>query len=165
MITTNITIAKSTVPVRTLALRYGSGAFGLMLLYFFAVNALGLYQHQEVRFATHAFTAVAVFFAIRAYKAQQSGPAPYLPGLGLGFLVGLVSSVLFAGFVFVYANFVAGYGEQLRNETYFNTSLNPFLLGASIVVMGVVIGSLTGYILMMSDGTNGDGHRGESMGD
>lgn len=165
MSTTNITIAKSTVPVRTLALRYGGGAFGLMLLYFFAVNTLGLHQYQEVRFGTHAFTAVAVFFAIRTYKAQQSGPAPYLTGLSLGFLVGLVSSVLFAGFVFVYANFVASYGEQLRNETYFNTSLSPFLLGASIVLMGVVIGSLTGYILMMSDGTNGDGHRGESMGD
>ena len=165
MSTTNISIVKSTVSVKSLALRYGGAAFALILLYFFAVNALALHQYQEVRFGSHAFTAVAVFFAIRAYKAQQSGPAPYLAGLSLGFLVGLISSVLFAGFVFLYANFAASYGEQLRNETYFNTSLNPFLLGASIVLLGVVIGSLTGYILMMSDGTDGTGGAGESAGD
>lgn len=164
MSTTNLSFAKSEVSIKNLAFRYGSVAFGLMLVYFFTVNALGLQQHQEVRFGSHAFTALAVFLAIRAYKAQSRGPAPYLTGLSLGFLVGLVGSLLFAGFVFLYANFVASYSEQLKNETYFNTSLSPYLLAGTIVVMGVVIGSLTGYILMMSDGTDGTGRSGESTG-
>ena len=63
-----------------LALRYGSVAYGLMLGYFFTVPALGFQQHQEVRFGSQVFTALAVFFfAIRAYKAQANGPAPARP--------------------------------------------------------------------------------------
>jgi hypothetical protein len=164
MITNNISLAKREISVKSLALRYGGIAFGLMLIYFFTVNALGFEKSQEARFGSHAFTALAVFFAIRAYKAQTSRPAPYLAGLSLGFLVGLISSVLFAGFLFLYANFVASYSEQLKNETYFNTSLSPYLLAGTIVLLGVVIGSLTGYILMMSDGTDGTGRSGESTG-
>lgn len=166
MSTTNLSSAKSKVSVQNLALRYGGVAFGLMLVYFFTVHALGFQQHQEVRFGSHAFTALAVFFAIRAYKAQARGPAPYLAGLGVGFLVGLTSSLLFAGFIFLYANLInPGYSDELQNETYFSTSLSPYVLAATIVLLGVVVGSLTGYILMMSDGTTGTGGRGESTGD
>ena len=156
---------KPVISVRRLALQYGAGAFGLMLLYFLAVNALGLQQHDVLRFGCYFFTIGAVFLAIRAYKEQAHGPAPYLNGLGLGFLVGLVSSGLFAGFIFLYSYLLKGiYNDTPDDQTYFHIALNPFMLAGTIALLGVVIGSVTGYILMMSDGTDGTGRSGESTG-
>ena len=158
-------LSKPPVSVRHLALQYGAGAFVLMLLYFFAVNALGLQRYDVLRFGCYVFTIGAVFLAIRTYKGQVRGPAPYLNGLGLGFLVGLVSSGLFAGFIFLYSYALKGiYQDEPQDQTYFHVALNPFMLAGTIALLGVVIGSVTGYILMMSDGTDGTGRSGESTG-
>ena len=155
----------SPISVRRLALHYGTGAFGLMLVYFFAVNALRLQQHDVLRFGCYVFTIGGVFLAIRAYKVQAPGPAPYLAGLGLGFLVGLISSGLFAGFIFLYFFALNRlYPNAPQDQTYFRVVLNPFMLAGTIALLGVVIGGVTGYILMMSDGTDGTGRSGESTG-
>jgi hypothetical protein len=153
------------LPVRSLALRYGALAFGLMLLYFFVVNAVGLQRYEAARFGSHAFTMLAVLLAVRAYKAQSPRPAPYLPGLGLGFLVGLVGSGLFAIFVLLYANvFSSAYLVELRAQTYFGAALGSGVLAATIVLFGVVLGSLTSYTLMMTNGTDAQATTGESTG-
>ena len=158
-------VSKPPLSVGHLALQYGAGAFGLMLMYFFAVNALGMQQYDVLRFGCYLFTIGAVFLAIRAYKGQAHGPAPYLTGLGLGFLVGLVSSGLFAGFIFLYSYALKGiYQDTPQDQTYFHVALNPFMLAGTIALLGIVIGSVTGYILMMSDGTDGTGRSGESTG-
>ncbi|SDY59888.1 DUF4199 domain-containing protein [Hymenobacter psychrophilus] len=141
------------VSARRLAVRYGVLAFGLMLLYFFAITALGLQRYNAARFGSHAFTVLATFLAIRAYKVQMPATAPYLPGLGVGFLVGLVGSTLYAAAIFLYANvFSSAYAIELRQQTYFGEALGSALLAGSIIVLGVVLGSLTGYTLMMSNG-------------
>ncbi|MBC8084357.1 MAG: hypothetical protein H7Z21_14230 [Hymenobacter sp.] len=164
MTTTKLAVARSTVSTEKLALLYGGAACGLMIGYFFLINALGLQHYEAARFGSHAFTVLAAFFALRAFKAQSTSPAPYMPGLSLGFLVGLVASVLFAGFLFVYANALnTRYLDELQNQTYFNGSVGAYMLAASITLLGVVIGSLTGYILMMSEDTDGEDKEGEGL--
>lgn len=141
--------------LKQLALTYGSMASSLMVVYFYVINAIGWQQHEAARFGSHAFTVLAVLLAMRSYKAQSSHPAPYLPGLALGFLVGLVGSVLFAAFIFVYANFLnTAYQAQLQSQLYWSSSVNGFMLAASIALVGVIIGSLVGYIVMMSEDTD-----------
>ncbi len=163
----NNSLSSSNKPLsaRNLALRYGCLAFGLMLVYFFVINALGLQRYEAARFGSHAFTMLAVLLAIRAYKAQAPGPAPYLPGLGLGFLVGLVGSALFAVFILLYANvFSSSYQSELREQTYFGAALGSGVLAATIVLFGVVLGSLTSYVLMMANGTDAQAAISESSG-
>lgn len=124
-----------------------------MCFYFFMSYALDLHKNQMVRLGSHVFTVVAVFMAVRAFKAETDGPTPYLSGLRLGFVVGLVASVLFAAFVFIYASFLhPAYHQDLAAELYFTQHLSPFALAGAITLLGTIIGSLTGYILMMSDG-------------
>lgn len=161
---TSLSAAKHPASVGTLALHYGLLAFGLMLIYFLIVNGLGLQHSELARFGSHAFTVLAVVLAIRAYKGQVRGPAPYLGGLGLGFTVGLVGSVLYAAFILLYANLLSpAYQAELNQQTYFNTALGPGVLAASIGLLGVAIGSLTGYILMMANGTDAQTTRSESQ--
>ena len=166
MANTSLHLRAAQASVSSLALLYGGLAFGFMLLYFFVINSLGLQRYEAARFGSHAFTVLAVFLAIRAYKAQAPGPAPYLPGLGLGFLVGLVGSGLFAGFILLYANVLSSpYQNELRQQTYFGQELGMALLAATMVLFGVIIGSLTSYVLMMANGTDAQAATGESSGD
>lgn len=145
--TTNVSVSR-------LGLMYGTFAFALMCFYFFMCYALDLHKNQLVRFSSHVFTVVAVFLAVRAFKDQATGPVPSLSGLGLGFLVGLVGSVIFAVFLFIYAGFLhPAYQGDLQHELYFNAHLSPFVLAGAITLFGTILGSLTGYILMMSNGT------------
>ncbi len=141
--------------LKNLALTYGGMASVLMIVFFFVINAIGWQRYEAARFGSHAFTVLAVLLAMRAYKARSSHPAPYLPGLALGFLVGLVGSVLFAAFIFGYANFLnPAYQTELQGQMYWSSSVNGFVLAASITLLGVVIGSLVGYIVMMSEDTS-----------
>ncbi len=166
MITNTLPAAQTQPAIRRLALGYGGLAFGLMLLYFFVTEALGVQRYEAVRFGSHTSTVLAVVLAIRAYKAQWPGPAPYLPGLALGFLVGLVGSGLYATFILLYANvFSSAYQTELRAQTFFGASQGSGLLAASLILIGVVVGSLTGYALMMANGTDAQAATGESSGD
>ena len=155
---------KTPASVGALTVGYGLLAFGLMLGYFLVVNALRLQSSELARFGSHACTVLAVFLAIRAYKGQRRGAAPYLGGLGLGFGVGLLGSALYAVFILLYATvFSPAYQAELNQQTYFDTALGPGLLAASIALLGVVIGSLTGYVLMMANGTAAQATRAESQ--
>ncbi|QNE41919.1 DUF4199 domain-containing protein (plasmid) [Hymenobacter sp. NBH84] len=140
--------------VSRLGFLYGTFAFALMCFYFCMCYALDLHKNQLVRFGSHVFTVVAVILAIRAFKDQTTGPVSYLSGLRLGFFVGLVGSVIFAAFIFIYASFLhPAYQEDLQHEMYFNAHLSPFVLAGAIALFGTIIGSLAGYILMISNGT------------
>ena len=44
-----------------------------------------------------------------------------------------------------------------------NTALGPGVLAASMGLPGAIIGSLTGYILMMANGTDAQATRAESQ--
>ncbi len=164
MNTASLSVPKNPISVGTMTLRYGLLSFGLMLLYFLAVNALQLQHSELARFGSHAFTVLAVGLAVRAYRGQVRGPAPYLGGRGLGFAVGLLGLALYATFILLYANvFGPAYQAELNQQTYFDTALGPGLLAAIIVLLGIVIGSLRDYVLMMANGTNAQAMRAESQ--
>ncbi|UOR07386.1 DUF4199 domain-containing protein [Hymenobacter aerilatus] len=151
--TTNVSVSR-------LGILYGTFAFALMCFYFLMCYALELHVSQLVRLGSHIFTVVAVFLAVRAFKAETSDPTPSLLGLGLGFFVGLVGSVLFAVFLFIYAIFLhPAYQQDLEHELYFNARLGPLALAGAIMLLGTLIGSLTGYILLMLYGTPASSHR------
>ena len=152
MVTHSLLTAKNRASLGQLAFWYGVSAFGLMLIYFMLISALGLQRYAAVLLGGNALLAVAVFFAVHAYEKQANGPASHFVGLGLGFLVGLFGSALFAGFVFLYATVLsAEYSAEMRSQPYFNASLSPTELAETIMLFGVVVGTLTGYAVMMTD--------------
>ena len=134
-----------------IGIRYGIYASVAMILYFIVFNLLNLAYITEVRFMSHIFIIIASVLAIGAYKSKNGrGDLPYLPGLSLGFVVGLSASIIYALFIFVYANFInLSFLQELENQDYYGAKLSPFMLFAAIVISGIVVGSMTSYILMM----------------
>lgn len=143
-------MATQKVSVEATGIRYGIFASVAMIIYFIVMNLVGLAHLEEVRFMSHAFILIAVVLAIGTFKRIHGGYIPYLPGLGLGFVVGLTAAVLYALFIFVYANFLnPDFLTVLEHQDYYGTQLSPFIQFASIVILGIAVGSMTGYTLMM----------------
>ncbi len=133
-----------------LGVRYGIMACIFMIIYFIIMVLIGLSNFEIVRFLSHVFVIVAVIMAINAFRRSGDGFIPYLPGLGIGFVVGLVGSVLYAAFIFLYAHYIdQEYQQSLRTQDYFGSFLSPLALAGSITLLGLVVGSFTGYTYMM----------------
>ena len=138
------------ISMQKVGLRYGIIGCVFMIIYFIVANLLNLENIEEVRFASNIFIVIAVVLAIGTYKRRHDGIMPYLPGLGLGFIVGLVSSVLYAAFIYLYATTLnPDYYQNLRAQDYFGATLSPVIVAASIVILGIAVGAMTGYTLMM----------------
>lgn len=149
MATENLTTGKTTN--EGIGIRYGIYASVAMILYFIIMLMTDLAQYPEVRLSSHIFIIIATVLAIGAYKSRRgTADLPYLPGLSLGFVVGLTASILYAGFIFIYANFISlDFLQELENQDYYGSKLSPFMLFAAIVILGIAVGSMTSYILMM----------------
>ncbi len=155
----NIAMATTTsVSTENLGVRFGIIAAVAMIAYFFIINLLNLQNSEVIRFASNIFILLAVIFAIRSLNKQHAGPTPYLPGLAIGFLVGLVGSVLYAAFIYVYAKFLnPDYAGILETQDYYGSKLSPLMLAGAITILGTAVGTMTGYILMMAfDKSGGD---------
>jgi hypothetical protein len=135
-----------------IGIRYGIYASVAMIVYFIVLNLANLADMEELRFMSHIFIVIAVVLAIGAYKSKRArhDDLPYLPGLSLGFIVGLTAAVIYAVFIFVYANFInVSFLQELQDQDYYGAKLSPFMLFAAIVILGIAVGSMTSYTLMM----------------
>ncbi|MDB5261272.1 MAG: hypothetical protein JWQ14_553 [Adhaeribacter sp.] len=129
-------MAKGKISIPTMGVRYGVIACVFMIIYFIIMNLIGLGDIEAVRFSSHIFIVVAVVLAIGSFKRSRDGRMPYLPGLGLGFVVGLVGSALYAAFIFLYAHFIdQDYQNSLRTQDYFGAFLSPLALAGSITLL------------------------------
>jgi hypothetical protein len=143
-------MAREKVSTDGIGIRYGIFASVAMIIYFIICNIAGLAYIEEVRFMSHVFIIIAVVLAIGTFKRNHGGDIPYLPGLGVGFVVGLTAAVIYALFIFAYANFInTDFLSELEDQDYYGSQLSPFILFAAIVILGIAVGSMTGYTLMM----------------
>ncbi|QMU27506.1 DUF4199 domain-containing protein [Adhaeribacter radiodurans] len=149
-------MANTTISTESFGIRYGIIAAAAMIAYFLFINVVNLQDLEIVRFASNIFILVAVIWAINAYRQRYHGSVPYLPGLAIGFLVGLVSSVIYAFFIYVYAKFLnPDYATVLKTQDYYGSVLSPMMLAGAITILGTAVGTMTGYIMMMAYDNSG----------
>ncbi|MDQ3291278.1 MAG: DUF4199 domain-containing protein [Bacteroidota bacterium] len=149
-------MASNTISTESFGIRYGVISAVAMIAYFLFINVINLQDIEIVRFASNIFIIIAVVWAINTFKSRFSGPLPYLPGLALGFLVGLIGSVLYAFFIYVYAKFLnPDYATVLKTQDYYGSVLSPMMLAGAITILGTAVGTMTGYIMMMAYDSSG----------
>ncbi|KAA6437193.1 hypothetical protein ACD591_12605 [Rufibacter glacialis] len=155
----------ATTSVQGIGVRYGILSAVAMIIYFLIINALGFQNSEIIRFGSNIFILIAVVLAIGTLKKSHDAlhrETPYLPGLAIGFLVGLLGSGLYAGFILFHAIFLEpGYAGVLHNQDYFGIRLPLMMVLGSVVILGTAVGAMTGYILMMAFDHSG-GHQGNA---
>ncbi|WP_345168367.1 DUF4199 domain-containing protein [Nibribacter koreensis] len=153
------TANRSTAPTQRIGVRYGVLSALAMIIYFIVINLLDLQDSELVRFGSNIFIIGAVVLAIRSLKRNyenRNRQTPYLPGLAIGFLVGLIGSALFAAFILINAIFLdPDYAGVLATQDYYGIQLPLIMVAGSVVILGTATGAMTGYILMMAFDNSG----------
>ncbi len=133
-----------------IGLRYGIITGIIMIVFFLLLKLIGIENVEEARMAAYIFIILGVMMAIVKYKKKHGNVMPYLPGLGVGFVLGLVSSIIYGAFIMIYTSYVDNeYENTLRTQDYFGSQLSPVMLCAAYALMGLVVGAFSAYILMM----------------
>ncbi|MFA1771591.1 DUF4199 family protein [Rufibacter glacialis] len=128
--------------------------FGVMtgiaaIIYIVLIKLLGLIENVSLHFLTGIILVVGVCLAIKRHKIANHGKLGYLEGIGVGFFVGLVSSVLFSLFqVVVNKIFDLALSYPYMVDDTSGNEQATWLVGVIWVLMGVVIGAFVGYIAM-----------------
>ena len=105
------------VSPRNVGLKFGaiSGVLGILS----TVLQDLLSMHQSTIFQVSGFVILLalIFLAHREYKSNGDGFMEYGQGVGIGFWFGLVSSVISAGFLFVYIKFISSdFMDAIREQ-------------------------------------------------
>ncbi|PSR53037.1 hypothetical protein AHMF7605_05595 [Adhaeribacter arboris] len=143
-------MASNTPSLEKTGIRYGIYGGLAMIVYFLILKVIGLDSNDTVRFLGMLLIIVATGMAIYYYSRHKSKGMYYLSGLGIGFIVGLVSALVNGIFMFLYTYFVdQKFTADLRTQDYFGSNLSPLMLFGANALLGIMIGAFTGYITMM----------------
>ena len=130
--------------------RYGVYGAIAMMIYFIILKLIGLDKNDTVRFLAMIFIVIAAVMGIYYFSKHKVKGMFYLNGLGIGFLVGLVGSVLYGVFLFIYSYFIdQSFTADLRLLDFFGSNLSPLMIFGANSLLGIMIGTFTGYITMM----------------
>lgn len=130
--------------------RYGIYGGIAMIVYFLILILFGLDGNETIRFLSAIFIVIAAGMAIFYFSRHKSKGMFYLQGLGIGFIVGLVASIIHGIFMFLYSYFIdQSHTADLRVQDYFGSNLSPLMLFGANALIGMMIGAFTGYITMM----------------
>ncbi|KAA3436124.1 hypothetical protein [Rufibacter hautae] len=149
----------ATNSAQRIGIYYGTFSAVAMIIYYLFINFVGLQNSEVIRFGSNIFILIAVMLAINTFRKNYDAlhrHPPYLPGLSIGFLVGLVGAGLYAAFILFHAIFLnPGYAGVLQNQDYFGFRLPLLMVLGSVVILGTAVGAMTSYILMMAFDNSG----------
>ena len=139
----------SRITIEKTAEKYGLfTAIGLIGL-FFLMKVIGVVHVIELRVLNCFVLAAGVIMALRYFSKTKPESFSYLKGLGLGVLTGIISSVLFGLFVFVYTSFLnPDFMQEMVENEPFGKYLNPYIAGVAVAVEGIASGMILTFITM-----------------
>lgn len=129
-------------------IRYGLMVGAAYVGFFLLMKVLGLHTHTEVAYANGIFLIAGIVLALRDYKRAVNGRLDYLPGLGLGFLVSLISSIVLALFFVLYSTIDKEFASHVMTSNLYGMSLSVLMIFLVIILHGTVAGTFVGFIAM-----------------
>lgn len=131
-----------------LGIRYGLWVGTAYIVFFLLMKVLGLHQRTEVAYVNGLFLVVGIVLALREFKRATHNHINYLPGLGVGFLTSLVSSVVLALFFVAYSTFDKQFASHVMTANLYGMQLSVLMIFLVIILQGTVAGTFIGFIAM-----------------
>lgn len=123
-------------------------AMGLVI-FFFIMRVFGLLHVVELRVLNVFVMVWGILTAIQSLRKYQPEHFTYFKGMGTGVLTGIIGSVVFGLFVFVYVSFIDPdlMLSIIKNEPM-GRFLNPYIVSVIIAVEGIASALLVSFIIM-----------------
>ena len=120
------------------------------IVYFLIMESLGLATVPEYRIANFVIQIAAVAISIKFYKSSSKGNFSYLEGFALGCFSSFVSSILFAGFIYIYFLKINPelLPELMNNSSMMGKYLTPFSASITVAIEGNIAGLIISFAFM-----------------
>jgi hypothetical protein len=114
--------AVSTVTTRSAGIRFGLISAVIGIVYFVILNSLGVDLSQGPASWCRGLIAIVILVLAQKYfKDNSDGFMSYGQGIGIGFWMGAVSSVISSIFTFLYVKFIDSSFIEIMKETQLKT--------------------------------------------
>lgn len=131
-----------------IGIRYGLWVGTAYIVFFLLMKVLGLHERTEVAYVNGVFLIGGIVLALREYKRVTRNHIDYLPGLGVGFLTSLISSIILALFFIGYSTFDKEFASHVMTANLYGMSLSVLMIFLVIILQGTVAGTIIGFIAM-----------------
>ncbi len=121
--------------------------FGL-IIYFFAMYALGLVHVIELRLLNLLIMAGGIYMAMKQYKRTHQGQLNYFRGLTVGISTATIGASTFAAFMLIYLKIDANLMRSIIENEPMGHYLNEYIAAAIITLEGVFSGFTVTYLLL-----------------
>ena len=134
-------------PFKTTALKYGLFLCGGLIVLFLIMQLSGLTGSLAFRLLDVVMIYLMVGLALHHYQEHTEEGHSYLRNLGLAAATSFYGMLFFALFIFIYLSYLnPGYLQYLRENAPMGPYLNPYIISVLLVVSGVGVGMLSGFI-------------------
>jgi hypothetical protein len=158
--------SEPSVTTTSVGVRYGIILGIISIVYFLVLTIAGIVANQGVWQYVGMLPLVAlIFLAHKYYKEHNGGLMAYSQGLGIGTLVGLVSSAISCVFTYIYIKFIdASFLEAIKEKSYEDLQsrglsdeqieasmsvMEKMTSAEAIVIMGVIGGVFFGFLIAL----------------
>jgi hypothetical protein len=134
--------------MQKIALKYGFRMFLALVVLFGIVHFIGLSQNYNLRVLNGFIHLTFLYLAIKAYRSTfPDSVNNYISGVAVGMYMTLVASVLFAIALNVYLTLDEPFFLSIKENFPYPESFTPFSASLVIVVEGVAVSLIGGYIV------------------
>ena len=138
----------TTIKLR-IAERYGLFIALGLVIFFFVMRLLGLLYVVELRVFNLVVVVLGILGALKTMMGKLPERFTYFQGMGTGILTGIIGTVVFALFVFIYVSFIdAGLMQSIIDNEPMGRFMNPYIVSVIIAVEGIASSLLVSFILM-----------------
>jgi hypothetical protein len=127
---------------------YGTLIALALVVYFFAMYALGLVHVIELRLLNLFIMLGGIYAALRQYKKTHAGHLNYFRGLTTGVATATIGASTFAAFLLIYLKIDQNMMNSIIENEPMGRYLNEYIAAAVVTLEGVFSGFTMTYLLL-----------------
>lgn len=122
-------------------------ALGL-IVYFFAMYALGVVHIIELRLLNLFIMLAGIYYAMKQYKRTHAGHLNYFRGLSIGVATSVIGASTFAAFLLLYLKIDQNLMAAIIEREPMGRFLNEYIAAAAVTLEGTFSGMTITYLLL-----------------
>lgn len=132
-----------------LHVNYGLKIAGGLIAYFLLMKFTGLLNVVELRLLNLIILVAGIMMVLKQFKITHGKHINYFRALVTGVATASIGSLVFAGFLFIYMNFIdTAFMQYIIDHEPMGRYLNPYIASFIVALEGVFSGLLVTFVLI-----------------
>lgn len=127
---------------------YGTFIFLGLVVYFFAMQFLGLLHVIELRLLNLPIMGVGIYLALMQFKRTHRGHLDYFRALVLGVSTSFIGTSTFVLFLFIYMKLHASFLTSILEGEALSEYMNTYIATFAVWIEGIFSGFIMTFILI-----------------